>query len=173
MISCITASDPIRDPNLILKDNHICQKEAQKLDPILLEWEGVNLPCHSYYDVLVIVLSILGRAPNEATRHNHHLALLIVLAKFVMVVAGKNAKSVAPNLVSIMFIDEEIEADGLNVIMGATIPKHDKLKEKIRQKRYIFLVEEGGYALLGMDKSWYKWLCGQCAETFALVLLKR
>ena len=70
-----------------MKDNHICQKEAQGLDQILLEWEGVSLPCHSYYDVLVIVLSILGMAPTGANRHNHHLGLLIILAKFVILVA--------------------------------------------------------------------------------------
>lgn len=140
---------------------------------IEFEWEGVNLPCHSYYDVVASILSILGRSPTGATRHNHHLALLIVLAKFLTVVAGDRAKTHAPNLVSIMFTDEETDADGLNIIMGATIPKHPTLKVKIRQMRYIFLTEEGVFALLGRDESWEKWLCGQCAETFALVLLKR
>ena len=166
-------SDPLRDPNLNEIDNHIFQSEAKLLDLVLLEWEAVSLICHSYYDVMVIVLSILGRAPMGATRHNHHLALLIILAKFVMVTGGEHAKTTAPNLVSILFIDEEIDADGLNIIMGATIPMHDILKEEIRKKRYTFLVEEGGFELPGMFVSCGKWFWGQCAEIFALVLLRR
>ena len=169
---CTSAFDPDRDPDLHAEDNHVC-KYNKGLDLIDFEWEGVKLPCYSYYDVLITVLSVLGRAPTGATRHNHHLALLIVIARFVIVVAGEQAKTLAPNLVSIMFTDEEVDPDDLNVIMGATIPKQDELKEEIRRRRYTFLEEEGLFALLGMDKSWDKWMCGQCAETFALVLLKR
>ena len=67
-----------------------------------------------------------------------------------------------------MFADEETETDvdGLNVIMGAAIPIHKEFKDEIRQKRYDFLAVEGPLSLLGRDASWYKWLCGQCAETF-------
>ena len=148
-------------------------KNGEGLDRIDFEWEGVKLPCHSYYDVLITVLSILGRAPIGATRHNHHLALLIIIARFIIVVAGEQAKTLAPNLVSIMFLDEEVDPDGLNIVMGATIPQSDDFKEVIRKRRYTFLVEEGFFALLGVYESWDRWLCGQCAETFALVLLKR
>ncbi len=173
IIPSVAASNPGRDPKLNPNDNHICMTDIRKLDQVLFDWEGVSLPCHSYYDVLAAVLSILGRAPTGATRQNHHLALLIVLAKFLAVVAGDRAKTLAPNQVSIMFTDEEIKADGLNIIIGATIPKHQGLKEAIRRRRYIFLEEMGLFNLLGSDRSWDSWLCGQCAETFALVLLKR
>ena len=134
---------------------------------------GVNLPCHSYYNIIASILSILSRAPIGATRHNHHLALLIVLAKFLIVVAGDRAKTHAPNLVSIMFADEETDADCLNIIMGPTIPRHPTLKDKSRQMRYTFLVQEGFFTLRGLSNCWDRWLCGQFAETFALVLLKR
>lgn len=162
-----------RDPDIISEDNHIFKNKAGGPNRIDFEWEGVSLPCHSYYDVLTSVVSVLGRAPTGATRHNHHLALLIVLANFLIVLAGERAKTLAPNLVSIMFTNEEIDAGGLNIIMGATIPMHKALKEAIRRRRYILLDQEGFFTLRGIDESWEKWLCGQCAETFALVLLKR
>ena len=173
IIPSVAASNPGRDPKLDQKDNHICKTETEELDQIPFDWEGVILPCHSYYDVLAAVWSILGRAPLGATRHNHYLALLIVLAKFLVVVAGDRAKTLAPNLVSIMFTDEEINADGLNIIMGATIPMHRDHKEAIRRERYVFLEKVGLFDLLGSERSWDSWMCGQCAETFALVLLKR
>ena len=75
------------------------------------EWEGIRLPCHSYYDVLARVLSVLGRASTGATRHNHHLALFIILANSFTVVAGGSAKVTAPYLVSVMFTNEEGDPD--------------------------------------------------------------
>ena len=155
------------------EDKHLCQSEEKELDRIDFQWEGITLPCHSYYDVLATVLSILGQATTGATRHNYHLALLIILARFFIVVAGDRAKVIAPNLVSIMFTDEAIDEDDLNVIMGATIPMYKKLKNAIREKRCDFLVKEGGFTLRDMSASGCNWLYGQCAETFALVLLKR
>lgn len=162
-----------RDPKSIPKNNHILISENNKLDRIEFDWEGVSLPCHSFYDVLATVLSILGAASTGNARHSHHLALLIILAKFLTVIAGNQAKTLAPRGVSIMFTNEAVNPDGLNIIMGASIPAHDALKDVIRQSRYKLLAQEGSFALLGMYKAWYKWPCGQCAETFALVLLKR
>lgn len=155
----ILATNPGRDPNVVPEDNHIYRNDTGELDQIPFIWEGISLPCHSYYDVLTIILSILWRARIGATRQSHHLVLLIILAKFMTVVAGDKAKTIAPNLVSTMFTDEVINADGLNIIMGATIPTHKFLQEEIRQNR--------------LHESWDRWPCGQCAETVALVLLKR
>lgn len=107
-----------------------------------------------------------------ATRQNHHLAFLIILAKFFIVIAGDKARSLAPSPVSIMFTDEETDVEGLNIIRGATLPKHKTFKEEIRLSRYDVLAA-AGFALLGKNKSWDRWLCGHCAETFTLVLLKR
>ena len=116
--SCNPASSSLRLPVSFLRDpwNGI-------MFQFLTVRVGVNLPCHSYYDVVASTRSILGRRPIGATRHNHHLALLIVLAKFLIVVAGDGAKTHAPNLVSIMFADEETDVDGLNIIMGPTNPE--------------------------------------------------
>lgn len=172
------------------KTNHIFTPDGKVLDPKPFHWERVDLPCCSQYDLLKLVLSTLGRAPPGADRRNHHLALLIVCTKFLILAAGEKPKRDAPGLVSIMFVDDESESpieptggleesQGLNVIVGATIPMHKTFKNKIRQKRYVFLDEEGNFCLPGFDGRWWfcgkraKWPCGQCAETFALVLLKR
>lgn len=37
--------------------------DEQRLDPMDIDWENVQLKCHSQYEVLGLVLSILGRAP--------------------------------------------------------------------------------------------------------------
>lgn len=42
--------------------------EGTELDPFDIEWEGVLLKCHSQYEVLGLVFSVLGRAPPRATR---------------------------------------------------------------------------------------------------------
>ena len=88
-------------------------------------------------------------------------------------VAGVKATNLAPNVVSIMFFDEEVEEDCLNVIMGSSIPIHKNFNKRIRESRYNFLANVGSISLLGMNASWDKWLCGHCAETFGLVLLRR
>ena len=59
-----------------------------------------------------------------------------------------------------MFIEEETNADDVTVILGTTISKHSILKEKFRERRYTFLLDEGGFALRGMHESWHKWPCG-------------
>ena len=173
VVYVLCRSNPNRHPRLVLKSNHIFKNEADKLLESPFEWENVNLPCHSDYDTLPTILSMLGRAPTGATRHNHHLALLLVLAKFIIVIAGHKASSLAPNVVSIMFFDEEVEEDCLNIIMGSTIPILKNLNKRIRDSRYNFLANVGSFSLLGMNASWDKWLCGHCAETFGLVLLRR
>lgn len=171
--------------------NHVYTPNGKVLDPKPFNWEGVDLPCCSQYDLLKLVLSILGRAPQGANRRNHHLALLIVCAKFLILAAGEKPKRDAPGLVSITFVDEDDskspielterleESHGLNVLLGATIPMHKTFKNQIREKRYDFLDEEGNFCLPGRQGRWWfdgkrtKWPCGQCAETFALVLLQR
>lgn len=81
--------------------------EDRQLDPTDIDWEGVALKCHSQYEVLGLVLSILGRAPPEATRRSHHLPLLILCVKFIILVAGESPKNSAPTLVSIMFTEDD------------------------------------------------------------------
>lgn len=83
------------------------------------------------------------KCASGATRSNHHLPLLILCVKFVILAAGDAPKKSAPNLVSIMFTEDdgdfkvqvavsELESpvDGqgvstansdLNVVMGSTI----------------------------------------------------
>lgn len=171
--------------------NRIFTPDGKALVLNLFGWEGVDLPCCSQYDLLKLVLSILGRAPRGANRRNHHLALLIMCAKFFVLAAGEKPKRDATNLVSITFGDEDEDnppielADSLeksqelNVRLDATVPKHRELKNKIRRMRYDFLIEEGKFCLPGFDGRWWfggkraKWPRGQCAETFALVLLKK
>ncbi len=171
---------------------------AKNLDPVDIVWEGVTLQCHSQYELLGLVLSILGRAPPGATRRNHHLPLLILCVNFVILAAGKQAKKSAPSLVSIMFTDDdgdfkvqmtcnspELTPNGpdLNVVMGSIIlqGKPDLPKESIEETRtaigdvrYDFLENKGGYKLPGRYSS-RKGVCycGACGETFSLVLLRQ
>ena len=85
----------------------------------------------------------------------------------------KHKEDRSPNLVGIIFINEESDPDDLNIIKGATIPKHGLLKEVIRGRRSTFLVKEGSFVPPEFNGQRSKWSCGQYAETFALVLLKR
>ena len=137
--NALSTSDP-KTRRAFLKD------EDTRLDPIDIDWEGVALKCHSQYEILGLVLSILGRAPPEATRRSHHLPLLILCVKFVILAAGESPKNSAPTLVSIMFTeddgdfkvqvacsppepaDQEVlgeiadkDSPDLNVVMGTTI----------------------------------------------------
>lgn len=84
-------------------------RDKKDLDPVDINWEGVVLKCHSQYEILGLVLSILGRAPPEATRRNHHLPLLILCVRFVILAAGEQPKIDAPTSVSIMFTDDDGE----------------------------------------------------------------
>lgn len=77
------------------RDNHICMDREWKLARILSERESFILSCHSYCDVIATIPSILGRASTGATRHNHHLALRTILAKFLVFVVGDKAKTLA------------------------------------------------------------------------------
>ena len=66
--------------------NHICTRNNISFNVKPFTWEGFDLPCYSQYDLLVPVLSILARALQGATRRNHHLALLVICAKFLILV---------------------------------------------------------------------------------------
>lgn len=121
--------------------------DERQLDPFDVNWESVRLRCHSQYELLGLVLSILGRAPLGASRRDHHLPLLILCVRFIILAAGNKPKSSAPYLVSIMFTEDDgdfkvqvacdvpqcpgledlldgktiTDGPGLNVIMGSTI----------------------------------------------------
>ena len=103
--------------------------DKTRLDPIDINWESVHLKCHSQYEVLGLVLSILGRAPPGATRHDHHLPLLILCVRFVLLAAGEKPKRSAPSLVSIMFTDDD---DGdFQVQVACDVPECPELEDPV------------------------------------------
>ena len=60
--------------------------------------------------------------------------------------------------------------------MSATILRHREdsgLRKIVRKGRYTSLKEEGYLVISELDGPVSKWLCGQYAEKFALVSLKR
>ena len=102
--------------------------DREGFDPIDIKWESVHLKCHSQYEVLGLVLSILGRAPCEATRSNHHLPLLILYAKFVILAAGNKPKKSAPHLVSIMFTEDDGD---LKLQVAVNLPVCPELEDPV------------------------------------------
>ena len=103
--------------------------DKRQVDPFDVDWESVRLRCHSQYELLGLVLSILGRAPPGATRRNHHLPLLVLCVRFVILAAGDKPKKSAPTLVSIMFTDDD---DGdFKVQVACDVPECPELEDPV------------------------------------------
>lgn len=72
-----------------------------------------------------------------------------------------------------MFIDEGINVDRLKGIMGPTTLMHDHFESSNSTEAIQIPGRRRAKALLRVNKTWCGWLCGQCAETFTLVLLRK
>ena len=126
---------------------------------------------HSYYEVLTCILSL---SPWPST-HPQELRDSITIKRywsysprFLIVVAGERAKSVAKNLVSIVVVNRESDLDELNDRGGGgNYSCQARGRRQTRRRRS----RKNDISFKKRDRSSFpasgtSWLCGQYAETF-------
>jgi hypothetical protein len=161
--------------------------------PEIFLWRGVNTPFFSVFDTFGYVMSLIGTAPQDASRENYFLPLAATFSKNLINLGGTINQT--PNRAFIAFNDRLVEPreilfsidindvsepsrNELDVALGANIGGANQFKSAIQEMRFYWMREEGrldlganpNLSLVRKTLDGRGQLFGHCAETIPLVI---